>query len=224
MTETGLRCRRFGLPGRRQGALGGLVLLLLAGCGSVPGQVSPGFLNERIGAAYQPLAGRGFLLVGHWGAALTVAPGIAVTNAHNANLLAPGAILAQSRDYDLLFFRTDRTTPAPTAVTAPGAAVIAYGQGRDGELREARGVVHALRVPVNPLCAGCATQQAISFDAPAGPGFSGGPLVDAKSGVVVGVVFGYRDGDPDAGGRRMFAYDMGLVMAEMDRLLGNATR
>ena len=57
------------------------------------------------------------------------------------------------------------------------------------------------------------------FDARAGGGFSGGPVVDAETGAVVGVTFGYLDGRAADGGRRMYAYDMNLVMDEMHRLL-----
>jgi S1-C subfamily serine protease len=199
-----------------------LLALVLAGCASY-GEPSAGFLSPQVGAAYQPLAKSDFLFLRRLGAAVTVAPHIAVTNAHNANLVQPDAILARSRDYDLLFFRTDDVDAAPVAKAETGAMVIAYGQGGDGELREARGVVHALAERVDPRCDSCAMQQAISFDAPAGPGFSGGPLVDMR-GMVVGIVFGYRDGDADAKGRRMFAYDMALVMAEMDRLMVRANR
>jgi S1-C subfamily serine protease len=105
-----------------------------------------------------------------------------------------------------------------------GAEVIAYGQGGANNLREAKGVIRALQAPVAPRCADCNWQYAIAFDAPAGPGFSGGPLVDLRSGNVVGVVFGYRDGDLGATGRRMFAYDIALVLSEMQRLVPAGAR
>ena len=195
----------------------------LAGCALMGtpllGEVFTGFADSRVAEAYLPLSTREMLVFGRWGAALVVAPHVAVTNAHNANLLPEDSILAQARDYDLLFFRTEKAVLPPTGQARIGAEVIAYGQGRDGSLREARGVVRSLASPVAPLCATCRPQRAIAFDAQAGPGFSGGPLVDAETGIVVGVIFGYRDGEGAGGGRRMFAYDIALVRAEMDRLL-----
>jgi len=41
---------------------------------------------------------------------------------------------------------------------------------------------------------------------------------------VVGVTFGYIDGKAADGGRRMYAYDMDLVFAEMQRLIGMGMR
>jgi hypothetical protein len=152
-----------------------------------------------------------------------VAPHIAVTNAHNANLLPPDAILAQS-DYDLLFFRTEKLTPPLFAKPSLGEAVIAYGDGASGGLREAPGTVRALHDPVMPRCRGCRVQQSFAFEADGGPGFSGGPLVDAKTGVVVGIVFGYCDGEDMCGAKRMFAFDMDVVMGEMHRLLDSPAR
>lgn len=197
--------------------------LMLCACVGSAGLPSPGFVNPRISAAYMPLATREYALFEHWGAAVEVAPGIAVTNAHNANLLPDGVILAQSHDYDLLFFRSPGRTPAPTAAAKVGEAVIAYGQGEDGDLRQARGVVRDLASPVAARCGTCAPQYTLAFDADAGPGFSGGPVVDAKTGAVLGITFGYRDGEEGGKGRWMFAYDMGLVRAEMHRLLPSKT-
>jgi len=190
----------------------------LAACAASVGQPSTGFVNDALAAAYHPLSGTSFLLVEHWGAGITVAPNIAVTNAHNANLLPEQAILGRSQDYDLLFYRIAADLPVPTGQAAVGNEVIAYGQGADGSLREAKGVVRSLQTPVAPRCAECKWQYAITFDAPAGPGFSGGPLVDMHSGAVIGLVFGYRDSAAGIG-REMFAYDMSLVLAELDRLV-----
>lgn len=58
------------------------------------------------------------------------------------------------------------------------------------------------------------------YEADGGEGFSGGPVVDAASGDVIGITFGYRDVDGEAGSaRQMYAYDMKLVMKELNRLL-----
>jgi S1-C subfamily serine protease len=196
-----------------------LVAAGLAACAQTVGEPSAGFLNDALAASYHPLSGTSFLVAEHWGAGITIAPNIAVTNAHNANLLPESAILGRSRDYDLLFYRVAADIPAPMGHADVGAPVVAYGQGGSNELREAKGVIRALQAPVAPRCPACNWQYAIAFDAAAGPGFSGGPVVDARSGAVVGLVFGYRDGDTGAMGRRMFAYDIALVMEEMRRLV-----
>jgi hypothetical protein len=194
--------------------------LLILGCAS-SGVPSQGIASKAAADAYLPLSRWSIDLKGlnsRHAAALVVAPHIAVTNAHNANLLPPDAILAQS-DYDLLFFRTEKLTPPSFAKPSLGEAVIAYGDGASGELREAPGRVRALDDPVMPRCLGCRVQQSFAFEADGGPGFSGGPLVDAKTGVVVGIVFGYCDGEGICGAKRMFAFDMDVVQAEMHRLL-----
>ena len=101
----------------------------------------------------------------------------------------------------------------------PGQTVIAYGTGAGAETREARGIVAGLDETVPPHWEGCPPQHVMVFDADAGGGFSGGPVVDAETGAVVGVTFGYLDGKASGGGRRMYAYNIDLGMAEMHRLL-----
>ena len=183
------------------------------------GQESAGFVDPRLMRAYIPLSTSSVRLFNQWGAAFTIAPDVAVTNDHNANFIPPGSVLARSRDYDLLFFRPTGGTPVLTGRPRTGEEVIAYGQGASDNLREARGRVTALEEYVPPRCTGCAPQRALVFDADAGGGFSGGPGVDAQTGAVVGITFGYLDGRPGASGRRMYAYDIELVIAEMRRLL-----
>jgi hypothetical protein len=181
------------------------------------GRESSGFVNPRLMDSYIPLSSGG--LLNHWAAAVTIAPDVAVTNDHNMAIIPPGAILARSRDYDLLFFRPSGGMPAFTARAKEGEDVIAYGQGATDDLREARGRVTALEQYVPPRCMGCPAQKALVFAADAGGGFSGGPVVDAKTGAVVGVTFGYLDGQDGQRGRLMYAYDIDLVMREMRRLL-----
>ncbi len=73
------------------------------------------------------------------GAAFVIAPGIAVTNAHNVDGVAPAQVIGTSQSYDLLFFRTERTGTMTASEPGTGEHVIAYGQGVSGEVREARG-------------------------------------------------------------------------------------
>ncbi len=185
---------------------------VLSACSA--GRESAGFIDPRLMGAYIPLSSGG--LLSHWGAAFTIAPNVAVTNDHNLNFIPADAVLARSRDYDLLFFRPLSGTPTATTRPRTGEEVIAYGQGASDDLREARGKVTALNQYVPPRCSGCAVQRALVFAADAGGGFSGGPVVDARTGAVVGITFGYLDGTP---GRRMYAYDIDLVLSEMRRLL-----
>jgi len=170
-------------------------------------------------SAYIPLSQSYDVVFSRWGAAMIVAPNVAVTNDHNLNFVAPDRLLARSRDYDLLFFRTDSPLVPMTAMARVGDTVIAYGQGRNHDLREAGGKVLALDEYVERRCPDCLAQRALVFSANAGAGFSGGPVVDAKTGAVLGITFGYLGGD---NGRRMYAYDIALVMAEMHRLLDGA--
>ena len=210
--------KAYGLRG--WGCAGLLVLLpLIAGCSA--GRHSEGFVAPQLTRAYIPLAQRESLFMNHWAAAFVIAPNVGVTNDHNLRFIPADMLLARSRDYDLLFFRTDKT-PAMIAMPREGEEVIAYGQGATDDLREARGTVAGLDEIVQPRCADCRSQKVMVFDAGAGAGFSGGPVVDAQSGAVVGVTFGYLDGKAAGGGRRMYAYGMNLVLGEMQRLLGQA--
>lgn len=194
-----------------------LLAPILSACSA--GHESAGFIDPRLMRAYIPLSSSSVPLFNQWGAAFTIAPNVAVTNDHNANFIPPAAVLARSRDYDLLFFRPNGGTPVYTARPTPGEEVIAYGQGASDDLREARGKVTALDEYVPPRCMTCADQHALVFDADAGGGFSGGPVVDAKTGAVLGITFGYLDGKDGKSGRLMYAYDIDLVMSEMRRLL-----
>lgn len=204
----------------------GAALCLAAGLSACvsAGRESAGFIEPRLMGAYIPLSSSKFGLFNNWGAAFTIAPNIAVTNDHNMNFIPAGAILARSRDFDLLFFRQTGGTPALTGRPRAGEEVIAYGQGAADDLREARGVVTGLDEYVPPRCSGCTAQRALVFEAAAGGGFSGGPVVDARTGAVLGITFGYLDNTDGVRGRRMYAYDIELVISEMRRLLPNPTR
>jgi hypothetical protein len=167
-------------------------------------------MEPDIAAAYLPLHGRVHLgLDSANGAAMVIAPGIAVTNAHNANLLDPKNVIGTRQDYDLLFFRTARTAMPQTAAPVIGRDVTAYGQGGDGELRVAHGVVREIK-----MCAGCAAPAYFVFAGNAGPGFSGGPILD-DTGHLIGITFGYKDAGHE---RLIYAYEMSRVRAELTAL------
>jgi hypothetical protein len=190
------------------------VSLLTAGCAASSGAPATGIAQQAIAAAYLPLHARVHLGIDSAdGAAMVIAPHVAVTNAHNANLLDPKDVIGVRQDYDLLFFRTPRTAEPETASVTAGEDVIAYGQGADRELRIAHGVVRAI-VP----CAGCTAPAYFTFAGNAGPGFSGGPVLDG-SGRLIGITFGYKD---EHGQRLIYAYDMGRVRAEFSALAKRA--
>src|SRR6186997_498203 len=70
------------------------VLLVVCGCAGSSGTPATAIAQPEIAAAYLPLYGRIHLgLDSANGAAMVIAPGLAVTNAHNANLLARGSVI-----------------------------------------------------------------------------------------------------------------------------------
>jgi S1-C subfamily serine protease len=190
----------------------GALALFLAGCSSA-GEPAAGFLSPSVAAAYLPLSGMRDILLEGRGAGVVIGNGVAVTNAHNANLVDGDSVIGHSLEYDLLFFHTASGAALPTAKPWTAEEVIAYGQGSDGGLRLARGRVTALDAPVLARCPACGVQHAFTFEGDAGPGFSGGPVVDATDGKLVGIVFGFQD-EKD-GGRLMYAYDMDRVAKEL---------
>ncbi len=140
---------------------------------------------------------------------MAVAPGVAATNAHNRNLVSPDTVMGEARDYDLLFFHVRQDAVQATAEPQIGEAVTAYGQGGDGDLRRAHGVVRNIEG-----CSGCAAPAYFIFAGDAGPGFSGGPVLNA-SGRLVGIIFGYKN---EGAERRIYAYPMSRVLAELSAL------
>ena len=208
------------MPGSGSRSYFALVLAaaLLAGC-TTTGERSIAFVTPEIGEAYIPLYMATRLGSSRFAAAIVVAPNVAVTNDHNLNLLEGDVVLARSPAYDLLFFRTDRTRVPLIASPQVGQAVIAYGQDGRTRRKEAKGVVRQLDARAVALCADCPERPTITYDAEAGVGFSGGPVVDVASGAVVGITVGFLDGAAEDGGRRMYAMNMDFVMAEMRRLV-----
>ena len=186
------------------------LLLIACGCAGSSGQPAIAIAQPEIAAAYLPLHARVHLGIDTAdGAAVVIAPGIAVTNAHNANMLEPKNIIGTRRDYDLLFFRTAKGAAPQTAMPVIGEGVTAYGQGGDRELRVAHGVVKEIQ-----QCAGCTAPAYFVFAGDAGPGFSGGPVLDG-SGRLIGITFGYKD---EGRQRLIYAYDMARVRAEFSAL------
>ena len=208
------------MPGRnrRSFAVFALAAVLLGGCVST-GERSIAFLTPEIGEAFIPLYMGTRIGSSRFAAAFVIAPNIAVTNDHNLNLVSPDTVIARSPSYDLLFFRTERAQAVRTTSPKVGQTVIAYGQDGQTRRREAKGIVRELNARVLPICDSCPERATVTFDAEAGVGFSGGPVVDIASGGVIGITVGYLDGAAVGGGRRMYAMDIDFVMAEMRRLV-----
>jgi hypothetical protein len=189
-----------------------VLLLVLAGCATSSGVPAGDIPEAQIASAYIPLH-RGSALSHSDGAAVAIAPGIAVTNGHNRNLVDPDAVIGEAKDYDLLFFRDAHSAAMEASEPKVGEPVSAFGQGVDGELRLAHGVVKAIQ-----LCDGCSAPAYFTFAGDAGPGFSGGPVLDA-SGRLIGITFGYKN---EGASRLIYAYPMDRVRAELSVIRAEA--
>jgi hypothetical protein len=180
--------------------------LMAAGCAS-SGDPAARIAQANIAAGYLPLHATTHLGIDSIDAAsVVVAPGIAATNGHNANLVDPRSVIGTISDYDLMFFRTTRGAPPQIGPVAVGAAVAAYGQGEDRDLRIAHGIVREIH-----MCPGCKVPAYFTFAGNAGPGFSGGPVLNA-AGQLIGITFGYKDSRHE---RLIYAYGMDRVMEEL---------
>jgi hypothetical protein len=200
---------------------------LLAGCSSADvrpttfleefssaGEPAAGFVTPAIAGAYIGMEGRKGLLRHNLGAGVVIAPGIAVTAGHNDYFVDAADAVGKSQAYDLFFFRHAGGAPPPMAKPWVAEEVIAYGAGNDGSLRLARGRVTSIdALANNQQCPACGVQHAFTFEADGGFRFSGGPVVDAGDGKLLGIVFGFTD--EKTGGRLMYAYDMARVFQEL---------
>jgi hypothetical protein len=176
-------------------------------------------LDADVAYAYIPLKHDYFWVAEADAGAVVVEDGIAVTAAHAENLIPRDKVIGISTDYDLLFFHTERTQ-APLGVDTPhvGGRVVSYAH-YDDDLYKAEGVITSVDAPVRARCDTCVVQSSFSFDGNAGPGYSGGPVLDAKTGKLIGIVFGYLD-KPD-GGRTIYAYPMSRVFEELKKVQGD---
>jgi len=192
-------------------------LLLLAGCAAQSGTQVQGSPGRSLDYAYIPLE-QDFFLAASDAGAVVLGGGVAVTAGHAAHMLDAGRLIGVSGDYDLAFFRTDRTASVfETGKPQLGERIVSYAHEGD-RLYRAEGVVTGVDVPVQPRCERCAPAVSFVFEGNAGPGYSGGPVLDAASGKLVGIVFGYLD---EADGKRaIYAYGMDRVAAELDKLQG----
>jgi len=188
-------------------------VILIYGCSS--GAPAVGIPQKDVFSAYLPLRKLDLGIIDRDAAAMVIAPGIAATNEHNKNLIDSKSIIGIARDYDLMFFRTTKTVVPEMAAPIVNEGVTAYGQGSDGELRVAHGKVQEIK-----QCEGCAAPAYFIFsnskrrEDTAGPGFSGGTVLDG-SGRLVGITFGYKD---EGRQRLIYAYDMSRVRVELAAL------
>ena len=198
-----------------------MLAFALCGCATSFGEPASGFIDPQIAHAYVPLH-HAIVPFGHEvGAAVVIHKGnatIAVTNAHNYGMIDPSSYLVRFPGKDLILFYAHDGAPPPMAHPYPGERVRAYGQGVDDELRTAEGTIVSVdaKIPAPAECKNCPVQSAIVYDAPAGPGFSGGPLVDAKTGALVGITFAYEDKDNR---RVMYGYDVNMIVHTLDVML-----
>lgn len=174
-------------------------------------------LPADVAYAYIPLT-RNVVVAEADAGAVAIGDGVAVTAAHAIQTVPKADVIGISAQYDIAFFRTDRTRGLlKEDVPRVGAHVVAYAHYGDA-LYYAQGVVADVAARVEPNCSTCIEQDGlIRFVGNAGQGYSGGPVLDRDSGSLIGILFAYAD-ETD-GTRSLYAYPMGLVRAELAKLL-----
>ncbi|MDR3528038.1 MAG: S1C family serine protease [Rhizomicrobium sp.] len=198
---------------KQQAVLSLALLVLLSGCVVRSGVPVDGALTPALAYAYIPLKTTSPLYPESDAGGVALGGGIAVSVAHAKKYLPPALLIGISRDCDLMFFHTDRTQAVlEKDVPHVGEKVIAYAQ-YEGVPYRAEGTVTALGAAVLPRCESCVAQTAFVFEGNAGPGYSGGPVLDAATGKLLGIVFGYLD--PPQGPRLIYAYPLSRVDAEL---------
>ncbi|GAA0542421.1 S1-C subfamily serine protease [Rhizomicrobium palustre] len=202
---------------KQGGAVLGLLLLLgLTGCVGKSGVPLEGALPPDVDYAYIPLKRPSTLLPENDAGAVVLGDGVAVTAAHAAHMLPVALLIGSAHEYDLAFFHTDRDKAAlAQAEPRLGAKVVAYAH-YGPVLYKAEGKITALNALVLPFCEGCVEQKAFVFEGNAGPGYSGGPVIEVDSGKLIGILFGYRD--LDNGTRLLYAYPMDRVREELKKI------
>lgn len=191
---------------------------------------------------------------GFAGSGVIVRPGVVVTNAHvviapNGDLRADrltvrllngrsttARLVDYSRTYDIAVLEIDEDfgTPAQLATQPPlvGTRIIAVGNPSQGS-RTAYGTVLELDLPVTHRYAPDRTRTPVNMIVVTNrvvPGYSGGPMADAETGVVYAITVGQVKyyNDPETGERKRVRPYAGAgihiteVMAEVDRILDAA--
>lgn len=193
-----------------------------------------GRLNDNYLALVTGLPG----LFGGTGSAVVIEPGLAVTNAHVVKAGPFHAYAAKGEVAAMVLALSRRLDLALLRVPEDLGEAIALGQACKGDAVWAMGTTTG-RIP--PTVAGRvenpdahafveATRDAVwgglMYAAGAGPGYSGGPVVDGGGrlvGITEGVFTHFFDGLGEARLARdpmMFAYRSQDVLDEVDRLLG----
>jgi hypothetical protein len=201
-----------------------MAALVLAGCtpthkmSVTPAQPSP----QTLAGAYIPVRDNIFAVVTGNGMGVAFADGVAVTTAANAGALAAGMVVGKSDEFGLLFFPSQKyLTEAPMAESYAGEKVTAYGQGAGIALRMLDGTVIAPECSFVPgiTISGCSAKTTFMFEGDASAGFVGGPVIDAKTGRLVGIVSAYAQ----VGGRHLvYATRVSVIRAELDKIISAA--
>ncbi len=153
------------------------------------------------------------------GMAVSLTDGVAVTTSANRGGLDPKQIFGEAKDYGLLFFPSSQyLLQLPQTAPFAGEAVTVFGQGNGGALRSLDGAVIDGVPALSFQCAVCKPSEtfAVAFDSAAGTGFLGAPVLDAKSGKLVGIVFAVAS---DKKRPRFLAYRLSFVRGELNKII-----